>query len=145
MEFALGDKEFLVLYEHNDKKSRIDIHDFEGALEEKSEAKISLDLTNEFTITQASWGPLNKTLYISTSIGKILLYSFEQEKIIVQKDVHKKEIMSFTVTNDHTMLVTCSKDGFAKLLHPRTFEIITVFDFDGKPCRTASISPLYES
>ena len=75
----------------------------------------------------------------------MLLYSFEEDRIINAKDVHKKEIMSFTVTHDHTMLVTCSKDGSAKLLHPRTFEIITVFDFDGKPCRAASISPLFES
>jgi WD40 repeat protein len=75
----------------------------------------------------------------------MLLYSFEEERIIKSRDIHKKEIMSFTVTHDHTMLVTCSKDGYAKLLNPRTLEIITVFDFEGKPCRSASISPLFES
>jgi WD40 repeat protein len=42
------------------------------------------------------------------------------------------------------MLITCSKDGTAKLLHPRTLETIKVFDFV-KPCRAACISPLFDS
>lgn len=42
------------------------------------------------------------------------------------------------------MLITCSKDGTAKLLHPRTLEQIRVFDFV-KPCRAAAISPLFDS
>jgi hypothetical protein len=41
------------------------------------------------------------------------------------------------------MLITCSKDGTAKLLNPRTLEQVKVFDFV-KPCRAAAISPLYE-
>jgi translation initiation factor 3 subunit I len=42
------------------------------------------------------------------------------------------------------MLITCGKDGAANLLNPRTFEPVRVFNFV-KPCRAASISPLYES
>lgn len=62
----------------------------------------------------------------------------------ITTDIHKGEIFSFTVTYDFTMLMTCSRDGTAKLLNPKTFEPVRVLNF-GKPCRTASISPLYES
>ena len=74
----------------------------------------------------------------------MILMDVENEKHLVATDVHKQEIISFTVTYDHTMLITCSKDGTAKLLHPRTFEQIRVFNYD-KPCRAASISPLFDS
>lgn len=42
------------------------------------------------------------------------------------------------------MLITCSRDGTAKLLHPRNLSEIRVFSF-GKPCRAASVSPLFDS
>lgn len=51
-------------------------------------------------------------------------HSLETDTEIVSADVHKGEIFSFTVTYDHTMLVSCGKDGWAKLLHPRTFDIV---------------------
>lgn len=74
----------------------------------------------------------------------MILHDIEEEKAIVTKDLHKGELFSFTVTYDHTMLITCSKDGTAKLINPKTFEPVRVFNF-AKPCRTATISPLYES
>mgnify|MGYP003343367780 CR=1 FL=1 len=42
------------------------------------------------------------------------------------------------------MLITCSRDGYAKLLHPRTLKEVKVFEFV-KPCRAAAISPLFDS
>mmetsp|Transcript_48923 Transcript_48923/g.36008 ORF Transcript_48923/g.36008 Transcript_48923/m.36008 type:complete len:163 (+) Transcript_48923:521-1009(+) len=74
----------------------------------------------------------------------MMLFDVDSEKELLHKDVHQKEIFSFRVTYDQTMLITCSKDGTAKLLHPRTFDIVRVFNFI-KPCRTASISPLFDS
>lgn len=58
--------------------------------------------------------------------------------------MHKNEIFSFTLTYDFTMLITCSRDGTAKLLNPRTLEVVRDFAF-GKPCRAASICPLYDA
>lgn len=75
----------------------------------------------------------------------MILYDLESDSALVSVDVHKDEILSFTVTYDHTMLVTCSRDGYAKLLHPRTLEVVREFPFgDLKPCRSASISPLFD-
>ena len=42
------------------------------------------------------------------------------------------------------MLITCSRDGTAKLLNPRTLEVVREYIFS-KPCRNASICPLYDS
>lgn len=73
-----------------------------------------------------------------------MIYDFNQSKFIIEEDLHKLEIFSFTVTYDHTMLITCSKDGYAKLLNPRTLEVVREFAFV-KPCRSAVISPLFDS
>jgi len=72
------------------------------------------------------------------------VHDLSSGKTIVEEDVHTNEIFSFTVTYDHTMLITCSKDGSAKLLNPRTLECVRNFKF-AKPCRAAAISPLFDS
>lgn len=41
------------------------------------------------------------------------------------------------------MLMTCSRDGTAKLLHPETFEEIRNFVYK-KPVRGIAISPLFD-
>ena len=48
------------------------------------------------------------------------------------------------ITYDYTMLVSASKDGYAKLVHPETFRTIREFHY-GKPVRSAIISPLFDS
>ena len=83
-------------------------------------------------------------MYIATDKGRFIIHDWENDKPIKQAEVHKSEIFSFTVTYDHTMLITCSRDGTAKLLHPKTLEPVRVFEFT-KPCSSASISPLFDS
>lgn len=73
-----------------------------------------------------------------------MIYDLSSQDYIIEEVIHKLEIFSFTVTYDHTMLITCSKDGFAKLLHPRTLEVIREFKFV-KPCRAAAVSPLFDA
>jgi hypothetical protein len=43
------------------------------------------------------------------------------------RDVHRQEIFSISITKDFTMLLTCSRDGTCKLLHPETFDEIRSF------------------
>lgn len=74
----------------------------------------------------------------------MILHDIANDTPRLTSDVHKGELFSFTVTYDHTMLITCGRDGFAKLLNPRTFEPVRVYTFV-KPCRAATINPLYES
>lgn len=42
------------------------------------------------------------------------------------------------------MLVTSSRDGYAKILNPETLEEVRVFKYGQKPCRGATISPLFD-
>ena len=58
---------------------------------------------------------------MATTKGRMILYDINSEEELVAADVHKSEIFSFTVTYDHSMLITCSRDGTAKLLNPRNF------------------------
>ena len=74
----------------------------------------------------------------------MIIYDLENDKEVISADAHKSEIFSFTVTYDHTMMITCSRDGTAKLLNPRTLQQVRVFAFN-KPCRTASVSPLFDN
>ena len=144
VEFALGDQKFLIVYDHN-KRSYVRIYDFKSALLGKNtEGEKEIVGPLDHIITQASWGPLNKTVYISTDKGRFLIHDIESDKVVVQSELHKSEIFSFTVTYDHTMIITCGKDGHAKLIHPKTLVPVRVFDFV-KPCRNACISPLFDS
>jgi WD40 repeat protein len=143
IEFAQGDQQFLILYDHN-KRSYIRVYDFKKALQKNVDGEKEITGPEDHIITQASWGPLNKTMYVATDKGRFLIHDWENNKIVNQVDVHKSEIFSFTVTYDHTMLITCSRDGMAKLLHPKTLEPVRVFEFV-KPCRAACISPLFDS
>ena len=126
------------------KKSYIRIFDFKSACEGKNEPLKEIQGPDEHLVNQVSWGPLNKTLYIATDKGKLILHDIETNTALVDKVVHKGEIFSFTVTYDHTMLATCAKDGLCILMDPYTFEPIRTFPFE-KPCRAAAISPLYEN
>ncbi|CDW80688.1 eukaryotic translation initiation factor 3 subunit i-like [Stylonychia lemnae] len=145
VEFALGDQQFLVVYEHA-KRSYIRIQDTASALKGQTnpDGVFEVEGPQDHLITQASWGPLNQTLYIATNKGKFYIHDLSSSKTIVEEDVHNSEIFSFNVTYDHTMLITCSKDGTAKLLHPRSLEVVRLFNFV-KPCRAACISPLFDS
>jgi len=110
------------------------------------------DATAEYTaptntsLNMAVWGALNKCVYAVSTMGEIFqVEASGRYREINRKQVHKNEIFSIRFTNDFTMLVTCSRDSTAKLLHPHTLEEVRVFTYaDGMPCRTAMISPLFE-
>ena len=42
------------------------------------------------------------------------------------------------------MLMTGSRDGYAKLINPDSLRVVREYHY-GKPCRSASISPLFDS
>lgn len=60
------------------KVSTIRVFDFEHILRKKEDeqAKITLQIdgTKDFAFTYAIWGPLNKSIYVATDKGRILVY-----------------------------------------------------------------------
>lgn len=111
---------------------------------DKPKELLEINASKDYLITSVVWGPKNETLIAATNTGKILMFNLEHGQLIEEKQVHTAEIYNLSITSDYTMLVSASKDGFAKLLHPETFEEIRKFDF-GKPCRSAVISPIFEN
>lgn len=66
------------------------------------------------------------------------------KEYIHEAQPHKGEIFTLDMTYDYTMLLTGSRDGYSKLIHPEDFKVIKEYHY-GKPCRSASISPLFDS
>jgi len=97
----------------------------------------------EFTC--ATWGPLNKTLYVGTKTGKLQIIDVASGTCLKDVQIHQYEIYQLKMSHDFTMLFTGSRDGTSKLLHPETFEEIREYNFGGKPCRAIAVSPLHDS
>lgn len=57
---------------------------------------------------------------MATDKGRFVIHDLETNDTKIEKDIHKSEIFSFTTTYDHSMLITCSRDGTAKLLNHNT-------------------------
>ena len=145
---AFGDKLIFCLYEH-EKKSSIRVFDFEdilkrGDISEPAKSVGQIDGTKDFSYNYAVWGPLNKTIYVATNTGKVMIFDVSNGKCIKKKSVHKDEIFQLQMTHDYTMLTTSSRDGDAKVLHPETLDEVRVFNYGQKPCRSAQISPLFD-
>ena len=105
--------------------------------------EIAASASTEFTC--ASWGPLNKTLYVATKTGKVMIIDVASGTTIKDTQIHNSEVYSMVMSHDFTMLFTGSRDGNSKLLHPETFEEIRSYRFGGHPCRAVAVSPLFDS
>jgi len=97
----------------------------------------------DMTYTDCIWGPLDKSIYIATSNGKIIFYDLDKKRIESEVLVHQDEIFQLSLTHDFTMMTSSSRDGTAKVLNPRDLSIVRTFSY-GKPVRTSMVSPLFD-
>ena len=97
--------------------------------------------------TSVVWGPLNKTLYVGTKSGQVLIIDVSSGTKLKEKQIHQEEIFQLAFSHDYTMLFTAARDSESgsRLLHPETFEVIREYNFGGRPCRTVAVSPLHDS
>lgn len=145
---AFGDKQFLVLYQEQ-KKSYIRVFDLANCIkshEDGNTPKVIATIpgSTDFEYTYCVWGPLNKSIFVSTDKGRVIQIDTASGKLIKEKTVHMNEIFKLHITHDYTMLMTCSRDGYVKLLHPETFEEVRKYQYGKKPCRGVAISPLFD-
>jgi translation initiation factor 3 subunit I len=139
-----GESQVLCLYEF-DKKSYIRIFNLHDCLTQTTPPVVhEVSTTQDVTFTNVVWGPKNESLIVCTNRGLVMSYDIGLGAFIKEETVHRGEILSLCLTYDYTMLMTGSKDGFAKLLHPETFKTIREFHY-GKPVRSATISPLFDN
>lgn len=64
---------------------------------------------------------MNKSIYVSTNKGRVIELDVNSGAVKKEKTVHMEEIFRLMISHDFTMLMTCSRDGYVKLLHPETF------------------------
>jgi|TARA_B110001450_G_scaffold240191_1_gene248748 WD40 repeat protein len=108
------------------------------------EPRLVIKGPKDHIINDIKWGALDKSLYYATDKGRLLQYDLNDQSMIRASDIHRNEIFSITMSYDQTMLFTCSRDGFCKLIHPETFDTIREFNYSF-PCRNAAISPLFDA
>jgi WD40 repeat protein len=149
VELAYSDKQFLVLYEDNQRQSFIRVYNTKDALdwgkkEGSPKCVAQIKGPKDHTINDAKFGPLDQSIYYATDKGRILKWNFDNEGVSLAKDVNRNEIFTIKFSRDFTMLFTCSKDGTCKLLHPETFEEIRSFN-NISPCRDVTLSPLFDA
>jgi WD40 repeat protein len=110
--------------------------------------------------TQITWGDLNYLLYLSTTSGlmmtlnatKLITSPMYDGKVIpsldefklIRKFIHKKQIFSFTLANDYSLLFTCGNDCSVVLSDPETLAPIKKYGFNNIPARAVGIYPLYK-
>ena len=141
IELSYGDSELLVMSTKGDK-TLIQLYDFKKLI--NGEKKIKKIFNFDDTLTQASYGYLNKTLYLSTAKGKMMIVDINTEEKLLEEKVHPGHpIFSFSFSKDFSMLASCGKDGKCKLLHPDTLEVLKIYDKQA-PCRCAAFNPLLD-
>jgi translation initiation factor 3 subunit I len=143
---SYSDKQVLVIYEVQ-KVNYIRIYNVADIMKGDNEnIKPTLEIKaadGDIAYTDCVWGPLDKSLYISTNRGQVIFYDLGKKRIENEQHIHKDEIFSLSITHDFTMLTTSSRDGTAKILNPRDLSTVRQFVY-GKPCRSATISPLFD-
>jgi len=156
VELSYSDKQFIVVSENNKRESVIKVFNTKDALDwgirkpAEGERKTYPACTTEIKaprdhgINCVKWGGLDKVVYYGTDKGRLVKYDFDEKKVVKAQDVHKNEIFSIEMSHDFTMMFTCSKDGYCKLLHPETFQEIRSFMFEF-PCRDVTINPMFDS
>jgi WD40 repeat protein len=149
VELSYSDKQLAVVTEENGADDLIRIFNTQEALAFKQSGDKDfpkpiheIRAPRDHVINTIKWGPLDKCIYYATDKGRLIKYDLVAKKPTLVKDVHSSEIFTLEVTKDFTMMFSCSRDGFCKLLHPETFEEIRKFNHEF-PVRNAAVSPLY--
>eukprot|EP00817_Percolomonadidae_sp_ATCC50343_P006214 CAMPEP_0117430304 /NCGR_PEP_ID=MMETSP0758-20121206/9828_1 /TAXON_ID=63605 /ORGANISM="Percolomonas cosmopolitus, Strain AE-1 (ATCC 50343)" /LENGTH=158 /DNA_ID=CAMNT_0005218159 /DNA_START=414 /DNA_END=887 /DNA_ORIENTATION=+ len=78
-------------------------------------------------MTCAVWGPLNKTIVVGYSDGKISLFDYESGKVLKTITGHDLSIKKMQVNSRNDMFITASEDKTAGLFNMRTLEKLKTF------------------
>jgi len=145
VEFSEDDQLFLMVTDAVMKEiAKIFLYEMPADPRELSDKKPALVLEivsrGEGKITQATWGPLNKTILTANSDGSVFVYDASDGHVVKSFKPHAKEITCIAWDPMKTMFLTSSKDGHAKLFDADTYELLKTFT-TGRPINSCSISP----
>jgi len=132
---------FLISYNSDDKKSIVSIYDYENAITHEHPAKRELARRDRDHYYRGVWGYLNKTIVLGTQNGIIDLVDTKTGEILLSAQPHVGQITSLSFSPDFSMLITASRDCFAKILEPDTLKEKRTFNAQ-RPLNSGVISSL---
>jgi len=144
--FAQGDERFLTVTDQTmNATPEINIfpvsRDRRGDSKSLQNIKVPLKLHK---VHQALWGWHNETIITANSDGTIRIFSTERAgKELQILPYHNSKIMSIQYDKYKGTFLTSSKDGTAKLIDSRNYEIIKEYN-TGRPLNSGAISPLMD-
>jgi len=142
VEFAEGDRQFLVLTDNvMNNPSTIHIFSVNDVGRPSGNAR-ELPI-KDTKITQAMWGPLNKTIITSAQDGVIRVYDSDTLQLLQEKREHTKHINKMAFDKEKLTFITASFDSTAKLFDVKTLNCLKNYD-TGRPVNAAAISPIKE-
>jgi len=141
VEFAEGDKQFLVLTDNvMGQSSTVSLYNLNDTRPAGNPHEI---VVKDVKITYAMWGPLNKTIITSGADGAIRVYDTHSLQLIQENRDHSKVINKMSFDKDKFTFITASFDQTAKLFDTKTLTVLKSYD-TGRPVNAASISPIKE-
>jgi len=141
VEFAEGDKQFLVLTDNvMGHSSTVSIYALNDGRPAGNPHEI---VVKDVKLTYAMWGPLNKTIIISAADGSIRVYDADTLKLVQENKEHTKIVNKMAFDKDKFTFISASGDQTAKLFDTKTLTVLKSYD-TGRPVNAAAISPIKE-
>lgn len=92
-------------------------------------------------VTSAVWGPLDKYLITGHENGTVTKWCAKTGESIRNVQPHKDKINDVQKSHDEMMIITASKDNFAKLFDIESMQVLKCYKTD-RPVNSAAISPI---
>lgn len=94
-------------------------------------------------ITRLHWTDLNRTIISASEDGYLRRWDVETGKLLLEAQLHTKQVMDVQISADGTHFVTASTDRTSKLVDTATFEVMKTYTSQ-VPINSAAISPLFD-
>jgi len=92
--------------------------------------------------TKVKWGPFDKTLVSIFEEGTVIVWDSYDGHQVHLIQAHNSPVTSLNFSEDRMLMVTSSKDNFAKLWAMDEYELIKSYKTD-RPLNDVAISPCY--
>lgn len=106
-------------------------------------SKHDFEFDNSDKATCLGWTYGNEHIVAGFDSGLMTIIDPNTATVVVsRKDIHSSRINQLTFNKDKTLIITASKDHTAKILDPRSLDIVKIFSTD-RPVNGAVISPTH--
>jgi len=117
---------------------------WQADFEQAQPLKRLLTIENELPMkaTKVKWGAFDKTLVSIFEEGTVIIWDSSSGDQVDLIQAHNSPVTSLNFSDDRMLMVTSSKDQFAKLWAMDNYECVKTYKTD-RPLNDVAISPLY--